>query len=424
MTPLFAAKQQSGDKAFERLYKAHVNDVYRYALMVLRNPADAEDVAQTTFMNAYRAMQRGEHPRAPRHWLIAIAHNVCRSRLRDLGRRPQQVELEDYHVATTDDGADGVDPKELVDALGALSFNQRSALVMRELEGRTYAEIAEILEVSPSAVETLLFRARRAVREQLEGSLSCGDAELALSKQLDGRLDAEEKRRLRAHLRACKECAGLARRERARSAALRGLFFPLPSSLASWGGGVAVGTGLAAKAAAVVAASVAAAGVAHQAAEAVSNSSSPERAAVRRSVTMQSARPPLSSRAALEKTTLDRRKQKRTPVVSQDSHPPGAPGAAGGTRGSAAADATPTPIPGALPTPQLPGVEVPPLPVQVPKPPPVPVNPPELPPVAPPELPELPPLPPPPPLPPVQPPTVPAPVVPSLLEPLPVPKLP
>jgi RNA polymerase sigma factor (sigma-70 family) len=415
MTALFATKQQAGEKAFERLYKAHVNDVYRYALMVLRNPADAEDVAQTTFMNAYRAMQRGEQPRAPRHWLIAIAHNVCRSRLRDLGRRPQQVELEDYHVATTDDGADGVDPKELVDALGALSFNQRSALVMRELEGRTYAEIAEILEVSASAVETLLFRARRAVREQLEGSLTCGEAELALSKQIDGRLDADGKQRLRAHLRTCKECAGLARRERARSAALRGLFFPLPSSLASWGGGAAVGTGLAVKAAAIVAASVAAAGVAHQAAEAISKPASLDRAAVERSATVLTARPPVSSRIArFDKATADR-KQKRVPVKSQDSHPPGAPAAnRTGTSGAGAA-----PGPGALPTPQLPGVEVPPLPVTVPKPPPVPIAPPELPPVTVPELPPLPPLPPPPPLPPV-----PTPTVPSPPEPPPVPKLP
>src|SRR5919109_5407976 len=93
-------------------------------------------------------------------------------------------------------------------ALGHLAFNQRAALVMRELEGRSYAEIAEILEISPSAVETLIFRARRALREQLEFSLTCGEAELAISRQLDGRLSRKEKGALRAHLRECKECAG------------------------------------------------------------------------------------------------------------------------------------------------------------------------------------------------------------------------
>jgi DNA-directed RNA polymerase specialized sigma24 family protein len=54
MTP-FLARQRT-DRNFERLYQKHAGDVYRYALVVLRNEADAEDVTQTTFMNAYRAM--------------------------------------------------------------------------------------------------------------------------------------------------------------------------------------------------------------------------------------------------------------------------------------------------------------------------------------------------------------------------------
>jgi hypothetical protein len=139
-------------------------------------------------------------------------------------------------------------------ALGHLAFNQRAALVMRELEGRTYAEIAEILDLSTSAVETLIFRARRALREQLETSLTCGEAELAISRQLDGRLGRQEKGALRAHLRQCEECASFARRQRAQRSALKSLAAaPLPASLSSFfGGGAAVGTGLAVKAAVAV----------------------------------------------------------------------------------------------------------------------------------------------------------------------------
>ena len=70
------AHRQTGDRAFERLYRAHVQDVYRYALVVLRNRADAEDVAQTTFLKAYRAMEKGDRPRHPRKWLITIAQHV------------------------------------------------------------------------------------------------------------------------------------------------------------------------------------------------------------------------------------------------------------------------------------------------------------------------------------------------------------
>src|SRR6266540_157607 len=252
MTPVLARTRP--DRSFERLYRRHVGDVYRYALAVMRNQPDAEDVTQTTFMNAYRAFQRGERPEKAQNWLIAIAHNVCRQRFRQTARRPTEVSFEDDvadRLVADDDVPTGEDIRR---ALGHLAFNQRAALVMRELEGRSYAEIAEILDLSTSAVETLIFRARRALREQLETSLTCGEAELAISRQLDGRLGRPEKGALRAHLRQCKECASFARRQRAQRSALRSLgAVPIPASLSSFfGGGAAVGTGLAVKAAVAV----------------------------------------------------------------------------------------------------------------------------------------------------------------------------
>ena len=92
MTPLLA-RRAAPDRAFESFYRKHVGEVYHYALAVLANPADAEDVVQTTFLNAYRAFQRGEHPHKPHNWLIKIAHNVCRMRWRQAKRRPQEVPL-------------------------------------------------------------------------------------------------------------------------------------------------------------------------------------------------------------------------------------------------------------------------------------------------------------------------------------------
>src|SRR5215475_5508143 len=157
MTPVLA-KRLGNDRAFERLYRKHAGDVYRYALVVLRNQADAEDVTQTTFLNAYRAFEKGERPDKPQNWLIAIAHNVCRQRFRQAGRRPTEVSWSSDLADTVvdDDVPSGEDIRR---ALGQLAFNQRAALVMRELEGRSYADIAEILELSQSAVETLIFRA-------------------------------------------------------------------------------------------------------------------------------------------------------------------------------------------------------------------------------------------------------------------------
>src|SRR5579884_2212640 len=88
------AHASGADRAFERLYRRHALDVYRYAFGVLRNQADAEDVTQTTFLNAYRALERGERPEAPQHWLISIAHNVCRQRFRTAQRRVREVGLD------------------------------------------------------------------------------------------------------------------------------------------------------------------------------------------------------------------------------------------------------------------------------------------------------------------------------------------
>jgi RNA polymerase sigma factor (sigma-70 family) len=251
------------DRAFERLYRRYVADVYRYVLAVLQNEADAEDATQQAFLCAYRAYERGERPERPLNWLIAIAHNVCRQRWRESARRPRVVQLEDEVPARAAE-EESPNADEIRRALGFLAFNQRAALVMRELQGRSYEEIAGILGLSSSAVETLLFRARRALREQLEGGLSCGEAELALSRRADGQLTFAERGPLRAHLRECTECAALERRQRFRRSALKGLgAVPLPSSLGSFfGGGVAgTGAGIGAKAAAVVVAGMLGSGV-------------------------------------------------------------------------------------------------------------------------------------------------------------------
>jgi RNA polymerase sigma factor (sigma-70 family) len=207
---------------FESLYREYAGDVYRYALAIMRNPSDAEDVTQTTFLNAWRAYSAGEEPRAPLNWFIAIAHNVCRLRFRSNARRPREVEFEPALAEAP--AVEGPSASVVLAALAELPLNQRAAIVMRELEGRSYADIADVLGVSRSAVETLIFRARRSLRIQ---------------------------------------------REAIRSLAL----LPLPSSLMSFlrvrgpvetAAGAALGTGVAAKAVAVIAAGVFAAGAAHK----------------------------------------------------------------------------------------------------------------------------------------------------------------
>src|SRR5690349_25060498 len=123
MTPIFR-RALSSDAAFERLYRQHVADVYRYAYAMLGERADAEDVTQTTFVNAYRAFQRGERPQKPQNWLIAIAHNVCRQRFRQSQRRPVEVGYEDELAETLVD-EDALTAEDIRRALGHLASNQR-----------------------------------------------------------------------------------------------------------------------------------------------------------------------------------------------------------------------------------------------------------------------------------------------------------
>jgi RNA polymerase sigma factor (sigma-70 family) len=172
------------DRAFERLYEGHVRDVYRYVLAVLRNPADAEDVTQTTFMNAYRAFKAGERPRKPQNWLITIAHNACRTRAVRASRRPREVPLDDVVEQLSVPEQEKPNVRELLHALGCLPFNQRAAITMRELEGRTYPEIAETLGVTVPAVEALLVRARRTMR--LQSSALRGLVAVQLPRSLRG----------------------------------------------------------------------------------------------------------------------------------------------------------------------------------------------------------------------------------------------
>ena len=278
VTPLLAQAERAAERSFEKLYRRHVHAVYRYSLAILHNEADAEDVTQTTFLSAYRAFQRGERPHRPHNWLIKIAHNVCRQRFRDSSRRPQEVEFDESLARAATVDSDVPTAGEIRNALGFLAFNQRAALVMRELEGRSYAEIAQILDLSVGAVEALIFRARRALREQLEGGLTCEEAGLTLSRLDQRRLSSSERGALRAHLRECKDCAVLERRQRAQRAALKKLgAVPLPASLAgsffgsgAVGGGVAVGgMGIGAKIATVLAAGIVATGVGREAVQAV-----------------------------------------------------------------------------------------------------------------------------------------------------------
>lgn len=157
------------DRSFERIYRRHRREVYGSVLRDVRDPDEAEDVTQVAFLNAFRAMRRGDRPEKPRAWLITIARNVVRRRARLRSERPREVELDvDSELMLTFEDVDGSAAADIHSALERLTYAQREAIVLREIQGRSYAEIALELGLSLSAVEALIFRGRRALAEELE----------------------------------------------------------------------------------------------------------------------------------------------------------------------------------------------------------------------------------------------------------------
>jgi RNA polymerase sigma factor (sigma-70 family) len=153
-----------------RLYEAYHPRVLRYCTACLRSREEAEDAAQSTFLYALRALERGVEPQMEAPWLFSIARNVCLARHRSRGRRAARETLQDPVVlqdaSAAPERADGLVGIE--EALATLPENQRRAILLREWQGLTYREIAVDLGLSVAAVETLIFRARRSLAERLD----------------------------------------------------------------------------------------------------------------------------------------------------------------------------------------------------------------------------------------------------------------
>ena len=169
------------DEARNRAFRDHVvpelEILYRVALRLTRNGHDAEDLVQDTLLRAYRAIDRfdGRHPRA---WLLTILRNTNINRARK--RRPHLFDDEDQalaaipaHGADGREGAaeqalDGMVDETIVAALRALSGDHRAVVILVDVDGLSYMEAAEILEVPIGTIMSRLHRARRRLRTMLE----------------------------------------------------------------------------------------------------------------------------------------------------------------------------------------------------------------------------------------------------------------
>jgi RNA polymerase sigma-70 factor (ECF subfamily) len=180
------ARFQAGDDAaFESLVRRHERAVYRLSLRMLRNPEEAMDATQEIFLRTVRGLPSFRKEAAFRTWLYGIALNVCRTRGAAAVRRDAATESLDR----SDDDGEGrplrivrdpaPDPAEQVlgsellvalrNALSRISPEHREILVLREVEHLEYEELAFLLGVPEGTVKSRLARARRALREAMEG---------------------------------------------------------------------------------------------------------------------------------------------------------------------------------------------------------------------------------------------------------------
>jgi RNA polymerase sigma-70 factor (ECF subfamily) len=154
--------------AFERLYREHVGRVYGLCLRLTRDPAHAEDCAQETFINAWRALDRFETRSSINTWLHRIAVNVV------LGKR-RRVTPKIESLADTDEPAEfdwsldtPVEVSEIEAAIAGLPDGARDVLVLSGIYGYSHVETAEMLGVAEGTCKAQLHRARKLLRERLD----------------------------------------------------------------------------------------------------------------------------------------------------------------------------------------------------------------------------------------------------------------
>ncbi len=159
---------------FEEMVTGHLDALYRTAHRLTGRPQDAEDLVQETYLRAWRSLQTYRPGTNPKAWLFRILHNAHIDRYRASTRAVQTVdELEGQdpafvvHDTPESQVLAGVMDAEVRQALMALPEVFRSCLILADLEGFSYQEIADILGIPRGTVMSRLFRGRRALRQAL-----------------------------------------------------------------------------------------------------------------------------------------------------------------------------------------------------------------------------------------------------------------
>jgi RNA polymerase sigma-70 factor (ECF subfamily) len=156
--------------AFAPLVRRHQDHVYGLCLSLMKNPSDAEDAAQDIFLKTYQRLKEFRFESSFSTWLFRVAYHHCLDLLKARSRRPTEsldaiIESRGEFAADT---AEGTDPSLWADqarqALDGLRPEDRLVLTLREVQGLTYEEMMESLQISLDAVKSRLRRARESLR--------------------------------------------------------------------------------------------------------------------------------------------------------------------------------------------------------------------------------------------------------------------
>jgi RNA polymerase sigma factor (sigma-70 family) len=206
---LVALFRHGDEDAFQVIHERYRQRLFAYARQMLSGSrSDAEDAMQDVFLRAYGALRADERPVQLRAWLYRVAHNRCIDQL----RRPMPAAVDLFDLTRGPSLHDPLEQAErredlrrLVSDVRRLPEQQRSALLMREMEGLTYKELSEALAVSVPAVKSLLVRARIGLVEAIEArDTACDEIRLDIAAAIDRGVRASG--RARRHMRECSAC--------------------------------------------------------------------------------------------------------------------------------------------------------------------------------------------------------------------------
>jgi len=169
------ARSQRGDaEAYGMIVKQHQTRIHSYILRMVRDQSLAEDLTQEAFIRAYRKLHLYDPDRPFLPWLFRLAANLTRNHLRSAGRReqpqaPERLTLIHSDQTPSDERASQRQMLRQVDrALDRLAPKYRAPMVLKHIEGMSYAEISQVLGVSVWALKMRVSRARAQLREMLE----------------------------------------------------------------------------------------------------------------------------------------------------------------------------------------------------------------------------------------------------------------